>query len=478
MQAILKHAQALTGVGILLLAANIMSAEPDKLLFQDSFQGKLAEGWFWEREDAAHWKTGVAGLEVCVQPGNMWGPSNNAKNVLFRPLPIPLDSGIEISVALSNAPTAQWEQANLVWFYDDSNMVKLGQELVTGRLSIVMGREEKDAARTIAIVPLDANAVKLRLQAFGNHVRGQYRTAPRRHWSDIGECDLPVIGAPKASLQFYNGPANEEHWVRISNVTAKQLSIQDWPRLRAMEISGNAQSFATNNTPALLDLPGGFALAGDLRPMAGDGKADFDQKLFVNKDGSYGWSWNRRRSSNKQPIAAGVGWGMHNGMALMTTQELSASLFSAKSLELECDAVTRLENDQGDHNLAVVLFLSDETGTNALRRVVIEFDWYGKASDANTLNDGWRDYGLVPALPGSFDIRFRIHGFRGMPPQVNLKAFVDAAVKFENLGSKATRVTGVWFGNEVWDGSCGGTLVTALDLIIDGRHFSSTPSPK
>lgn len=45
--------------------------------------------------------------------------------------------------------TGQWEQVDLCWYLDDSNMVKLGQEMVDGKLSIVMGREQADRARTV-----------------------------------------------------------------------------------------------------------------------------------------------------------------------------------------------------------------------------------------------------------------------------------------------------------------------------------------
>jgi hypothetical protein len=59
---------------------------------------------------------------------------------------------------------------------------------------------------------------------------------------------------------------------------------------------------------------------------------------------------------------------------------------------------------------------------------------------------------------------------------VNLKAFVDAAAKRDSGETKASQVLGVWFGNQVWEGSRGGTLVTALDLVVDGHRLSSTPS--
>ncbi len=127
-------------------------------IFQENFKGGLGEGWSWLRENPEAWRIADSGLEVRVEPGNMWGPPNDAKNVLIRKLPNPSGQGIEVSVTVENRPTEQYEQVDLVWYYDESNMVKLGQELVDGQLSIVMGREEKDRTRTIAIIPLTSTS--------------------------------------------------------------------------------------------------------------------------------------------------------------------------------------------------------------------------------------------------------------------------------------------------------------------------------
>jgi hypothetical protein len=47
--------------------------------FADDFKGKLGEGWSWIREHREGWRLTERGLEVRVQPGNMWGPANDAK---------------------------------------------------------------------------------------------------------------------------------------------------------------------------------------------------------------------------------------------------------------------------------------------------------------------------------------------------------------------------------------------------------------
>ena len=195
---------------------DLLFVNSEALLFQDDFKGRLGEGWSWVREHPEAWRVTGGGLEVRVEPGNMWGKANNAKNVLVRPAPDTTKGAVEVAVTVENRPTSQYEQVDLVWYYDDSHMVKLGQELVNGQLSIVMGREEGDRTRTVAIIPLESASVRLRQVVTGNRIRGQYRTPEAKDWTDAGECDLPALGEAKVSLQFYQGPAQEEHWARVT----------------------------------------------------------------------------------------------------------------------------------------------------------------------------------------------------------------------------------------------------------------------
>lgn len=203
---------------ISLALAAVVICRGEEVLFQDDFKGKPGGGWSWIRENRAGWRVTDRGLEVRVEPGNMWGPANNARNLLVRPAPDPAREEIEISVTIENRPTEQYEQVDLVWYYDDSHMVKLGQELVDGKLSIVMGREQEDKTRTIAIIPLDSFSVRLRMLVKGDRIHGQFRAADAKEWRNAGECTTPAPPdlQPKASLQFYQGPADAEHWARVS----------------------------------------------------------------------------------------------------------------------------------------------------------------------------------------------------------------------------------------------------------------------
>jgi regulation of enolase protein 1 (concanavalin A-like superfamily) len=156
----------------------------------------------------------------------MWGPANDARNVLVRKLEgILPNHEVRISVTVSNKPTEQYEQVDLVWYYDDSHMVKIGHELVDGKLSIVMGREEKDRTRTIAIIPIDAPQVDLRLVATNNVVRGAFRPSGAKGWREAGWCDLPVRGQAHAAIQCYQGPAGVARWARVTDFEVRVARV-------------------------------------------------------------------------------------------------------------------------------------------------------------------------------------------------------------------------------------------------------------
>lgn len=210
---------------LLTLLPLIAAAADAQMLFSDDFTTAPASPWKWLRENPAGWRTGAKGLEVNIEPGNMWGPPNDAKNVLLRPAPDTSSGELEISVTVTNQPNSQYEQVDLVWYYDDSHMVKIGQEMVDGNLSIVMGREEKDRTRTMAILPLKTSTVKLRLLVKGTTIRGQYLPEGAAAWQDAGTCTAPVPekGNPHVSLQFYQGAKDAPHWARATGFTVKRL---------------------------------------------------------------------------------------------------------------------------------------------------------------------------------------------------------------------------------------------------------------
>src|SRR6266550_5731247 len=98
------------GTGLVFLSSRLMAGET---LFEEHFKGKLGPGWSWVREHREAWRASERGLEVRIEPGNQWGPQNDAKNVLVRAAPETTNAEIAFTASVENHPTSQYEQVDL-----------------------------------------------------------------------------------------------------------------------------------------------------------------------------------------------------------------------------------------------------------------------------------------------------------------------------------------------------------------------------
>lgn len=186
----------------------------------EDFRHPPEKPWRWIRENRDGWRITDDGLQVLIEPGNMWGGDNDARNVLVRPIPAEWRDGVEVSVQFEHHPKKRWEQADLVWYYNDGTMVKLGLEIENSKLNVVMGREENDRARTVAVIPYDQETIELRLVVSDRKITGYYRAPDAKDWIAAGDCDLPAApdkDEPHASLQFYQGEAGSDRWATVTN---------------------------------------------------------------------------------------------------------------------------------------------------------------------------------------------------------------------------------------------------------------------
>jgi regulation of enolase protein 1 (concanavalin A-like superfamily) len=203
----------------LILADVAAGPEDVDVVFEETFpKGELSAGWTWIRENPEAWRVRDGALEILIEQGNMWGGANDAKNVLVRPLPDAEGRPLVIACTMENDPTNQYEQIDLVWYYADSHMVKIGIEQVDGERTIVMGREEKDKTRTIKIVPLASTKVDVWFRVVGDTITGSYRLPGEDAWREVGSCEVPRKGKPHMSIQAYQGDPNAPHWARVSNL--------------------------------------------------------------------------------------------------------------------------------------------------------------------------------------------------------------------------------------------------------------------
>ncbi len=181
------------------------SSEADgELIFEDSFQDELGPGWTWLREQPARWCVRDGALEIRVRPGL----ADTVENALLREMPKmgDLRYAIEVKVTNLSKPSQQYEQAGLTWYCDGKPVFKLVKELVDGTVVIIPGKK-----------PIDGDSVHLRLEVQGRHFKALYKMDADQPFQEAGQGEFPHADKVQISLQCYNGPDQEEHWMRFDD---------------------------------------------------------------------------------------------------------------------------------------------------------------------------------------------------------------------------------------------------------------------
>jgi hypothetical protein len=188
------------------------------VVFEDRFQGKLADGWTWLREDPQAWRLRDGGLEIRIQPGK----AATVKNALVRRIP---ERGrgawaFEVAVTSLSQPIQQYEQGGLTWYHDGKPVFKLVKELVDDKVVIVPGK-----------IPMPSRSVRLRLIVHGDRYTAQFRPEGGDTWRTAASGQLPPAGRgeDQISLQCYDGPPNAEHWIRFSDFRILELPESNTP---------------------------------------------------------------------------------------------------------------------------------------------------------------------------------------------------------------------------------------------------------
>ena len=190
--------------------ASELSAD-EKVLFEDEFDGKLADGWNWLRESKDHWRLNDGALEICVQPG----VAHNVKNALVRKAPDRSKGkyAIEVTVTNLSKPAQQYEQAGITWYSNEKPVFKLVKELVDGQLKIIPGHKL-----------MDAQSVQLRLIVTADKWEAQYRPDGKGEFQTAATGHLPAPGKEQVSIQCYNGPPDAKHWIRFDDFRISKLA--------------------------------------------------------------------------------------------------------------------------------------------------------------------------------------------------------------------------------------------------------------
>jgi len=204
----MRHLLLLPAV-LLTLTGVVLAGEP-KVLFEDSFEKKLGDGWTWLRENKDTWRINDGALEIQVEPG----VAHNVKNALLRKSPDRSKTkfAVEVTITFTSDPTRQYEQAGITWYHEKKPVFKLVHERIDGDLWIIPGRK-----------PARERTVQFRLVVDGRKRTAQFREDLTGEFQTVAEGELPPPGNDEISLQCYNGPAEAQHWIRFDDFRIVEL---------------------------------------------------------------------------------------------------------------------------------------------------------------------------------------------------------------------------------------------------------------
>lgn len=199
----------LTLAACLLLPGLLFAGE--NVLFEDTFDGQLGDGWSWLREDQGHWRIRDGALEILVQPGK----AQTVKNALVRTAPDRSTKkyAVETTVTFRQDPVQQYEQGGITWYQKKKPIFKLVHEHIDGDDWIVPGRK-----------PAPAKTVRLRLVVEGTKWTAQYRENNEGGFQTAATGSLPAPGDDEISLQCYDGPPGSDHWIRFDDFRIVELA--------------------------------------------------------------------------------------------------------------------------------------------------------------------------------------------------------------------------------------------------------------
>ena len=188
-----------------------MDSSNEQIIFEDNFAGTVGQGWSWLRENPHGWRIRDGGLEICVAPG----VAATVRNALVRQAPDRSDGtfAIEVTVTNHSLPTQQYEQAGITWYNDGKPVFKEVKELVDGQLCIIPGKQ-----------PMATKSVRLRLLVTADSWDAQYCPQGDTEFRSAAAGELPPPANDQVSIQCYNGPADEEHWIRFEHFCIKRLA--------------------------------------------------------------------------------------------------------------------------------------------------------------------------------------------------------------------------------------------------------------
>ena len=196
---------------LLLPPVSLLAAEP-RVLFEDRFDGKLADGWTWLRENPKAWRFREGALEIRVEPG----AADTVKNALVRKAPDRSKGKFAFEVTVTGLSPA-----------DPAVRAGGADPVHDGKPSSSSSRSWSTAScgssppRTRS--PWTPKTVQLRLIVTADSFEAQFRPDAKGEFKTATKGPLPPPGKDEISIQCYNGPPEAEHWFRFDDFRILKL---------------------------------------------------------------------------------------------------------------------------------------------------------------------------------------------------------------------------------------------------------------
>lgn len=208
---------------LLVLASVAGAGEKEKPLFTETFTDKLADGWTWVREDPKGWRLDKGTLVVRTSAGGLWMKDNNGGNILLRTPPKMQKGKLAVEVLVDIEPTNQYENAGLIWYYDDDNYVIMVKEKIDKDVLVQLVAEQDGKPKAGFHKKFEGKSVWVRMEVEGDKITGRYRASSKDDWITVGQCGLPVRGEPKVGLTTAYAARDAMHFTRFSNFRIVQI---------------------------------------------------------------------------------------------------------------------------------------------------------------------------------------------------------------------------------------------------------------
>jgi beta-xylosidase len=174
-------------------ATNEPSPTPDPILFRDDFEGALADGWEWTRENPKYWNLteNPGWLQIMNRGGYV--SKNSQENILLRLAP---EGNFEIITKLKFQPDHNFQFAGLIMLLDNKNYLQFGRAYcgysppcVDDGFYIDYYEEGKTNGDNFATVAPDTDTIYLRLSKRATRFNAYY-SENGADWLPIGEKNI------------------------------------------------------------------------------------------------------------------------------------------------------------------------------------------------------------------------------------------------------------------------------------------------